>query len=321
MNTNTDLTKCPICGHEHTEIIEDTLGEQPFFIEWKDDHVFKNRRLSKCQKCESVFVPEFLSNEDLSSFYADIYKNYHAPKHSPHDIFHSKYHPRYLSQANAINKSINLEDGMRCLEIGANVTSISPALSNFVKHDFFYYDQYDSDIIANYGGERLGEYFTSDSTINDIDLIVSSHVFEHINPSELQGTIEAITKSLKPGGHVFIEVPNDVDRGIFDAPHTLFYSIKGLSDLFENKGLEMVMCHKSPVIKTKNIPGSGSNNNSKKLSTRLKEILFNIFLPILGNNNIFIRNYSKIRLNKFISNHNCLYDGRSYLRVIFKKPL
>lgn len=320
MNTKPDLVNCPICENEHTNILEEKLGEQPFFINWKDNHIFKDRKLSKCQKCESVFIPDFLDNADLSAFYADIYKNYHAPKHSSHDIFHSRYHPRYLSQAIAINNSINLEDGMKCLEIGANVTSISPALSNFVKHDFFYYDQYDSDIIANYGGQRIGEYFTRDSIVDDIDLIVSSHTFEHFNPSELQVTIEAIVKCLKPGGHIFVEVPNDVDRGLFDAPHTLFYSINGLSALFQNKGLEMVMCHKSPVIMTKNIPGSRVEN-SKKLLTRLKETLFNIFLPIFGHNNVIFKKYSNLRLNKFIRNSDCLYDGRSYHRVIFRKPV
>lgn len=68
------------------------------------------------------------------------------------------------------------------------------------------------------------------------DLVVMSHVLEHV--SEPKEFMEMVLQKVKPGGVVFVEIPNQdylFKKNVF--PHLLFFTEKGLVKLLSRCGL------------------------------------------------------------------------------------
>ncbi|MBI2240482.1 MAG: class I SAM-dependent methyltransferase [Magnetospirillum gryphiswaldense] len=76
------------------------------------------------------------------------------------------------------------------------------------------------------------------------DLLLLSHVVEHLPQVEL--SVTAMLSLLRPGGFVFIEVPN-VPARLFEAgaeteSHLQFFSLRSLTLLLGRLGLEVMIC-------------------------------------------------------------------------------
>ena len=86
-------------------------------------------------------------------------------------------------------------------------------------------------------------------TPGQFDMISLVHVLEHIShPLELLATVSG---KLKPGGFVFIEVP-DAERNPFDlliVDHVSHFTRTTLTDLFEAAGYSMAASSQSWVVK------------------------------------------------------------------------
>lgn len=71
------------------------------------------------------------------------------------------------------------------------------------------------------------------------DVVMASHTIEHLIPEDLHHTLVRLMQSLKPGGRMYIEVPNgghtylDLE-GARQEPHTLFFTPQGLSEAMAN---------------------------------------------------------------------------------------
>lgn len=95
------------------------------------------------------------------------------------------------------------------------------------------------------GISRVAEFFPFESKHN-YDYIHTSHWLEHVGDIEL--TMNALSTLLKPGGCLFIEVPNTEyhywDRYNIDTPHIHFFTKKSLSKLLANHGFS---CEKIEV--------------------------------------------------------------------------
>lgn len=314
------MFECYICGVGKIANNTQSIGLQEFSFNWPDEHCFQEKNICFCQSCGSGMLLEKISDEELSSLYQKSYASLNYGKLSKAEIFQAAFYPRYVSLSLYLNSIVELQDNIEVLEIGSNIVSIAPALSHFVNHSFYYYDQMESPIISAYGGHRLGTFF-SNSTIPDkqFDLIVSSHSLEHINPSSLDDFIRNIKSVLKSNGVFLVEVPNDVDRSEFTAPHTLFFTLGGLTAMFERHGFEVVSQFKSDQS---DFIGVGENKPmSRKLLIRA---LISLVYSTLSVTNLKFKSWPRRLLERYIlgrqvSKMRSKYDSRPFIRIIVRK--
>jgi hypothetical protein len=87
----------------------------------------------------------------------------------------------------------------------------------------------------------LGSFFPT-LTERQFCHVHASHWLEHV--IDPHGVVAAIRNILRPGGTVFIEVPFADDEywsaALSDIPHTLFFSLHSLNQLFTRAGFEVL---------------------------------------------------------------------------------
>ena len=130
-------------------------------------------------------------------------------------------------------------------------------------------------ILAAAGGTRVVNYdpgnqveFPGIENVEDpasiesrFDLVYSSHSLEHVRDPEK--TMETLMSLMKPGGKIFVEVPNcHPTRGTFprvgvEPPHTLYFRRK----FFKNLPLSHVVIKTLDGVKSKNGPTFNDNDN------------------------------------------------------------
>jgi len=100
--------------------------------------------------------------------------------------------------------------------------------------------------VLHLAGVRQGlvdDSFTLDSKV---DLVFSNHAFEHL--ADLDSVMRAVTRVLKPGGHIFTAVPtyyrnrSSVSRLWMNSAHYSLFTHQSLNQLFARYGIEET-CH------------------------------------------------------------------------------
>ena len=249
---------------------------------------FTEKKIYNCESCESCFVYPSIDNDELDNFYLTLYKGYPQKINIYHRLL-PHFNGRYFSQVHYLKNFIDMPHCMQVLEIGSNITSVLPALSLLShKIDFYYFDQVESPIIKKFGGKRVGSFAKPESISkkfreNSLDLIHMSHTLEHINPSGLQNMIKKCARTLKERGYIFIEVPFQLELKNFYPPHTLFFSTKGLSTLFESIGFKIIDLQ---LNNTNKVMTGRKSADKKNLVPRIRKFnylktrIFKLFLII-----------------------------------------
>ncbi len=92
------------------------------------------------------------------------------------------------------------------------------------------------------GIEKLGDTLEEVDPGARFDVIVSSHVFEHL--ADPRGTLDSLRARLANGGVVFGEVPMEVWKGIPIArdpvTHVNFFTLPSVEELFVRAGMDVV---------------------------------------------------------------------------------
>lgn len=77
-----------------------------------------------------------------------------------------------------------------------------------------------------------------------LDLVVASHSIEHLLIEELDRTLAALRTALKPGGLIYIEVPQAaltaLELPYRHEPHSIFFSPRGLDRTVQRAGFGIV---------------------------------------------------------------------------------
>lgn len=233
------MEKCPCCGNAE-QLTTTAYDKNPGEEQWSYN-CFADKTLSSCPTCGSFFTREALKEEELNQFYNSLYSEIDSGSVKINRLH--EFNPRYFSQVLYLNSHVDLFDGIRILEIGPNQVSALPSYSLFCQPVFCYFEQYEFPIIQHFGGKKLGEYFSkryieNQNNADKFDVIHMSHSLEHINPSSLSDVISSIHTALKDKGALFIEVPDQL-AGVKPPPHTLFFSLKGLTVLLEKAGFKI----------------------------------------------------------------------------------
>jgi SAM-dependent methyltransferase len=124
------------------------------------------------------------------------------------------------------------------------VLEIGPGLGDFAAHWLalhpgteYHVVESDANARAALAARGVSVHSTVDTLPRDFDLLVMSHVLEHI--AAPRDVLTALSARLRPGALVFIEVPcRDHEHKNEDEPHLLFFDRSPMARLLDRSGIE-----------------------------------------------------------------------------------
>ena len=236
------LSDCPICHSENIKFILRT-GD---FSALKDEiFVF-----SECRDCKIIFLSERPEKEEADKYYHQDYQPYAARYNYLTELFIKWRTLREIDVFKKLNKNIK-----EVLEVGCSFGKYLKDLRDWGNFNVVGVEI--SQNMAQKGQEefnleiKAGELLEYDFGSNRFDLIIMSHVIEHLYNS--QETLKEIFKILNPQGLFLIKTPNfeTIERKIFnkywivyEAPrHVIIFSERTLSKLLEKSGFKILKVH------------------------------------------------------------------------------
>lgn len=245
---------CPICS----------LPDTVFVSEHAD---FPSSSIWYCSDCNHWFAHPEPNNDTLAIHYRVIYsKQRHQYFGEPYNLLMER---RATAQIQFIKQHLLSKenvDGLRCfktLDIGCGVGALTAHLQREGADSI----GYDSDGLAiEIGRKRWNANIhinTADGLNNlhgQFDLLTLSHIVEHLPDVSL--TLTSILEHLRPGGYVFVEVPNCFSE-MFTAKidresHLHFFSQRSLRRLLlKRMKLNVLSCETCgpPKLQACNIDG------------------------------------------------------------------
>lgn len=231
------LTQCPVCG------------EQQFstFIDCRD-HLLTGEqfRIVACNSCGFRFTNPRPDAADLGRYYQS--SDYISHSNSRKGLFNRAYQlirTYTIRRKRALISSFSEKGSL--LDIG----SATGEFLSFMKKSGWKVTGIEPDektrkfAISEYGLEVLDESGLAGLKDGSFDVITLWHVLEHV--PDLPGRMQEIHRLLKPGGYVFIAVPNshawDAEKygkfwAAYDVPRHLYHFTKDtLKRLVRNSGL------------------------------------------------------------------------------------
>ena len=229
--------KCQLCRSAKVKIIRHTLRYNI------------KRKVCQCQKCEFVFL-ESLKSRDERYYQSKEYRKHYGPRldkaAKAEEIFNI-----YLPFQPAIINKISpvLKPHHKILDIGCSTGHFLHSLKGKVKtrvglelnkeHVSFINKNLDFKVYS----EPLENLIMKEAPF---DIITCLQVLEHVD--EPINFLQAIAKNLKPGGYLYLELPNLDDvllsgyqiKGYedfyFREPHVSYFSVKTLKNLLDKAG-------------------------------------------------------------------------------------
>lgn len=202
--------------------------------------VFKGMHLTHCNSCGMVFSTPMPNDEDIQKFNNSYFSSAHGVQthgnietsfFSAIAYLRISYIEKYLS-----DKEIEINSVM---EFGPGHGYFARNWLNKYPNSSYYAVETDSSCFGTL--EKLGVQLFDAAKINQpVDLIVMSHVLEHVtNPESF---IKAAMENLRSGGVIFIEVPcRDWEHKSLDEPHLLFFDKKSIQFLLNKVGFTNIM--------------------------------------------------------------------------------
>lgn len=232
--------KCPICSN----------GKIAWSSAYPSNHErFRMASILYCEGCGSGFVPD--ADKILSGYYDAEYgasrKRHRLPP--PESFFSSSGRgsgaQRKFLRAQEQTESLR-RNGARFIDVldyGSRAgyflyicSAENPFAVELDAHSYKYLEYINARRISY---EEIGE--------ECFDVVVASHVIEHLSEMTLAQTLERLATSLRPGGLMLVEVPTGahtfIARKSEQAPHTLFFTPDGIRIAVANAGLEIVDCY------------------------------------------------------------------------------
>jgi SAM-dependent methyltransferase len=224
--------RCYLCGHEKHELVSAKIRyEQP-------------RKAFQCSNCGLFFLYPQMTKEEERIFYEKEYGVIYSEEKgtTPKDLFNAR-----LPDAKAYYELVKsyLSEKNDCLEVGcasgyflATIKDKVKSVTGFETHTEL--RSYCKDIGINMI-DRL-----EDGQDRQFDRIFMFFLLEHLG--DPIGYLNSLSRVLKNGGYLFIEIPNVEDAllSLYDIPkfvefyftpaHQFYYSRKTLADMLRKAG-------------------------------------------------------------------------------------
>lgn len=248
---------CEVCGDEKSRIIFDRIREG-------------RRNVFRCDSCGLVWLGETKDNLKTEEYYNS--DEYVSKCYESAWSFDERKERRKKSLANSISDIASLIKGENissCLEIGASVGAVAEGLTDDLPEVNLYgveLNRAEADYLAGIiGGENV--FYTLEDAVatgKKFDMVYGIHVFEHFEHPLKE--LEIIRLLLKPGGFLFLEMPNHDDFYIHALPeekkkkymefmyhkaHPFYYNRKSFSSIINksNYSVEYVKTRQDyPIV-------------------------------------------------------------------------
>lgn len=257
------MSNCVICSSDKIAILRPYKGK---------NNIFQNKDLLRCENCEFVFASPMPSDAELEMYNTGYFESAHGghPKSPSAIAFFSginKLRCEYVSQ---ILEKKNFA-ATRVLEIGPGQGYLASYWLSKNPNSSYYGVETDvtcHDILKKIGVKILLPEQV-ESSIDQVDLVIMTHVLEHV--SDPLSFLQIVTRKLKKDGALFIEVPcNDWQHKEYYEPHLLFFNRNSINIALKNVGFEHIQ-----------INYFGQTIKSLKAKSKFKEILSIIRIKLI----------------------------------------
>ena len=221
------MITCPVCKNNFIKSTAPFRAKSP---------VFSGCQRITCLICDMVFAAPMPSDEELSNYNTTYFSTAHSGKPS---------NPTSLAFYSGIAR-LRLAFVNRFLDTHqisvSRVFELGPGLGYFAKswieqYPASNYSVFETDSSCHKSLVALGANLVELSNLTPSDLVVMSHVLEHV--SDPVSFINSTTRGLRKGGAIFIEVPcQDWKHKKFDEPHILFFDKKSIRFLLDKLGFD-----------------------------------------------------------------------------------
>lgn len=218
---------CPACALGRAEPLRSYLGTH---------EIFRRLSLARCAGCGLVYAHPQPSESELAAYYRSYWSGEVAVSLPSTRRY---YLTQALSRVHYIRRVAGLEGTPAVLDMGAGLGLFHDALGRLAAMHAYTAVESDRDQLAALKS-RLGELaafrdLAEVPTDRAFDLVVLAHVLEHATrPHEL---VAALAAKLRPGGLLFVEVPNgDYRYKTNFESHLLFFDPPSFKRLLEQHG-------------------------------------------------------------------------------------
>ena len=233
---------CPVCGYKN---IADKFVVKDYTVSGEE------YMLQQCHKCTFVFTQDVPSQEEIGSYYAS--QNYISHSNTQKGLVNNLYHKVRKITLVAKRKMIISETGTskgNLLDVGCG----TGAFLNEMKTAGWNITGLEPDETARKNAQDLFGIYPQPShelfqlNAGTYDAITMWHVMEHVH--QLHEYVAQLKNLLKPGGRLFIAVPNytSYDAAIYqrfwaayDVPRHLYhFSPASMRELMGKHGLQVL---------------------------------------------------------------------------------
>lgn len=233
---------CPICGSDRFDIIYHYAERMDFFKKFPQEF-----DIVSCKTCGFVYSDIFSSQAIFDEYYAhcSVYDNMGVTYGKTDD---DKYLAVYAQRASEIEQIVSKTDSI--LEIGSANGFLLEELRKIGFEDLSALDLSETSLKdlerRGFKAYRGGIFASNNPMLTEqFDCICLTQVMEHIY--DLHGAMQSMKRMLKPGGRLYIEVPdagsfNDFDQlpfGFFNFEHIGYFDETSLKNLAIENGLEI----------------------------------------------------------------------------------
>ncbi|TAL66345.1 MAG: class I SAM-dependent methyltransferase, partial [Legionella sp.] len=223
---------CPVCRSKDAQVRAAYRGSHPIFLGLERTH---------CSSCEMVFVSPMPTETALSEYNASYFSTAHGgtPSNKVTRAFFSGIARLRMTHIERYIQTQRIQVA-KLLELGPGPGVF--AKNWLEKYPTTSYMAYETDISCHPSLQKVGvTLLDSASRVgnSDVDLIVMSHVLEHVtDPIQFLTTS---TQNLRKGGAIFIEVPcRDYEHKPLDEPHLLFFDKEPMRLLLQQLGFNNI---------------------------------------------------------------------------------
>ena len=229
------MSNCLVCSSSKVEKLRNYKAKST---------LFQGMYLFKCEDCDFVFASKMPSDLKLQEYNSEYFEAAHGghPKTSSSIAFFSGINKLRCEYVTKILEKRGFQNNT------AKVLEIGPGQGDLARHWLLKYPEtiyygIETDTTCHNNLNKIGVKILLpdqiESSINEVDLVIISHVLEHV--TDPIAFLRNVTTKLKKGGALFVEVPcNDWEHKEFDEPHLLFFNKTSMNLLLKKVGFDQI---------------------------------------------------------------------------------
>lgn len=194
---------CPVCDWNKGENLY--TQESPFFDGFD---IPKKRDIVSCGKCGFHFADAGYTDENLASYYQKYFTVVRVTEGETQTRSQAIHYANVVRKIHPFVSENRSEADVRICDIGCGRGAFLKAFAEqgFARLTGVDYCDLSDEELAQFEFDYICSDINSLQLPEKQDLIVSSHVFEHL--LKIKPSIDSVYANLKPGGLAYIEVPD-----------------------------------------------------------------------------------------------------------------